>query len=158
MSEPFKIKYDRNRFPIRQRREDGTLGCRGCGAAIPKGRKTWCSKACVDRYDPFRVLVAVRKRDGDVCQLCGLDCRKAKAHWLRQKPSHYTRDTTWDEWRWKKPPAAEYDHILPFSEGGLTVLENMRTLCAHCHRAVTAAWRKKRVKAEISSQPNEGGL
>lgn len=146
MSEPFRIKYDRSRFPVRQLRDDGTYGCRGCGGVIPKGRRAWCSKACADRYDPFRVLIAVRKRDGDVCKICGLDCRKARAHWLRQKPAFYTGDLSYDDWRRKKPPAAEYDHVKPFSEGGLTVLENMRTLCAPCHRAVTAAWRRNKTK------------
>jgi 5-methylcytosine-specific restriction endonuclease McrA len=44
----------------------------------------------------------------------------------------------WRAWRRAKPKKPEYDHIVPFSEGGLTVLENMRTLCRPCHKARTA--------------------
>ena len=37
----------------------------------------------------------------------------------------------------------EMDHIIPFSEGGLTVIENVRTLCALCHKKRTQQWRAK---------------
>lgn len=38
----------------------------------------------------------------------------------------------------------EMDHIIPFSEGGLTVLENVRTLCILCHKKRTKKWHKDR--------------
>lgn len=40
----------------------------------------------------------------------------------------------------------EMDHIIPYSEGGLTVLNNVRTLCCLCHKQRTAKWRKERKK------------
>jgi hypothetical protein len=42
----------------------------------------------------------------------------------------------------------EMDHIVPFSEGGLTVLENVRTLCVVCHKKRTKKWHKDRKKQE----------
>ncbi len=141
------VTYDRARFPKRQKRADGTWGCRGCGGEIPKGRKTWCSHKCVKTYEPASVLIAVRARDKDVCQLCGFDCAKAKREWRKLLFELGLQE----HWYWRKempprPPNPEYDHITPFSEGGLTILENMRTLCAPCHRKVTREWRAKRVK------------
>lgn len=38
----------------------------------------------------------------------------------------------------------EMDHIIPFSEGGVTVLENVRTLCVVCHKKRTKQWHKDR--------------
>jgi len=132
----FVIKYDRARFPEQQLRPDGTWGCRGCGGAIPKGRHSWCSDPCYNRYCPRMVMAAVRQRDHDICSACGRDCKAERAEWKSRR---------WDpDWLKRKPPRAEYDHIIPFSEGGLTVLENMRTLCALCHKAETNKWRKQK--------------
>lgn len=143
----FKIIYE-NRFPVRQRRPDGTWGCRGCGSAIPKGRQTWCSSECNRRYDPRMVLREVVKRDKGFCQICGFDSHGEKKKWHERKPS---RQYAWYspeyiEWI-KQEPLIEYDHITPFSEGGLTVVENMRTLCRSCHVTRTGEWRKMRSKS-----------
>lgn len=40
----------------------------------------------------------------------------------------------------------DMDHIIPYSEGGLTILENVRTLCCPCHKKRTAEWRRNRNK------------
>lgn len=101
--------YGKSRFP----KIPGNGLCRGCHQPVPKGRQTWCSNACYDRFCPRRVLFYVRQRDKHVCQICG-------------------ERVTGRE---------EYDHIIPFSEGGLTVLENMRTLCHPCHVERTKQWR-----------------
>jgi len=55
-------------------------------------------------------------------------------------PSHACRD-----W-W------EMDHVTPYSEGGLTVLENVRTLCIPCHKKRTKKWHKDR------KQPNSPSI
>jgi predicted nucleic acid-binding Zn ribbon protein len=56
----YKIIYDKARFPKKQRRLDGTYGCRGCGKDIPKGRESWCSSECYNLYEPSRVINAVK--------------------------------------------------------------------------------------------------
>lgn len=38
----------------------------------------------------------------------------------------------------------EMDHVIPYSEGGLTVLENVRTLCLPCHKKRTKKWHRER--------------
>lgn len=148
----YKIIYDKSRFPKRQRREDGTYGCRGCGSDIPKGRKSWCSKKCYNTFEPSRVIHAVKLRDKGICQMCSFDIETALKAWQhrywersRQSGQDYA---TWPEWKSAnpKPPKANYDHIIPFSEGGMTILENMRTLCEPCHKERTKKWHKERKK------------
>lgn len=129
--------------------------CRGCRGPIKeKHRRTWCSQACKDKYDPYLVKQAVIKRDKHVCQRCGLDIGKAMKEWREaQRPLEFNDAY----WKWHKShrramPREEYDHIIPFSEGGLTVLENMRTLCRPCHVAVTAEWRKRKAAERKAKQ------
>jgi 5-methylcytosine-specific restriction endonuclease McrA len=92
------------------------------------------------------VKIAVRQRDKDVCATCGYDCRAARKEWVRlchEKNLHTRSFAAMDLACHRKP---EYDHIIPFSEGGLTVVENMRTLCSACHKTRTAEWRKTKTK------------
>lgn len=148
----FQIQYGRSRFPIRQKRDDGTFGCRGCGSDIPKGRQTWCSSACVEKHEPRSVLEAVRKRDKGVCQRCSFDLSAARKEWRLRKPDSYGHEyRTW----LREEPQEEYDHIIPFSEGGLTVLENMRTLCHKCHVQVTTEWRRSKKRNGQSQIQNQ---
>ena len=141
----FKIKYNKARFPIQQKRANGKPGCRGCGGAIPKGRRSWCSQKCVSRFNPATVILEVKKRDREVCDQCGYDYRAARAEWIKQchnaglsLRSYATRKI------FPAPTKIEYDHIIPFSEGGLTVLENMRSLCTPCHKERTRLWHQER--------------
>ena len=57
------------------RRQKGL--CRWCGAAVPKGRFTFCGDACVHewklRTDPGYLREQVFARDRGVCALCGVD-------------------------------------------------------------------------------------
>jgi 5-methylcytosine-specific restriction endonuclease McrA len=114
----------KSRYPS-LKKVDGKYVCRGCGGEVPQGRQTWCSRECYKTHCPQMVNWAVRQRDKGICQICQLPA--------------------------KRP---EYDHIIPFSKGGNTILENMRTLCTPCHKAVTKAFaaqgrlsgsRKKRI-------------
>ncbi len=44
------------------------------------------------------------------------------------------------------------DHIVPVIEGGGECdLDNLRTLCVHCHRVVTAALRARRQAARLGA-------
>jgi 5-methylcytosine-specific restriction protein A len=63
--------------------ETGWLGgkrrpCRHCGAEPPKGRRTFCSDACVDawkvRSNPGYAAQRVLARDKGVCAVCSIDC------------------------------------------------------------------------------------
>jgi 5-methylcytosine-specific restriction endonuclease McrA len=84
-------------------------------------------------------------RDCGVCAGCGLDTEslrkdfrkldyRARRQFLKEwKLSETARRSLWDA-----------DHIIPVAEGGGECdLANMRTLCLKCHRAATAALRKR---------------
>jgi 5-methylcytosine-specific restriction endonuclease McrA len=66
---------------------------------------------------------------------------------LRDSPERLAALAEYNEahraWR-KARPRIEYDHIIPFSEGGLTLVENMRVLCRKCHKSRTALWRAEK--------------
>lgn len=141
---PYQITYNRSRFPECKKREDGTFGCRGCGGDIPKGRLTWCSKKCCDTFHPAFVISNVRKRDNEICALCNRDMKVQKRDWMKLKPDY--RQSGWavhQQWL-RECPNVNYDHIVPFSEGGMTVLENIRTLCEPCHKKRTKDWHRDR--------------
>jgi Restriction endonuclease len=135
--EALKPVYGRGRYPKFRKSEDGKKLCRGCGADVPKGRQSWCSTACYTKYEPASVKHQVRQRDKGICQMCNVK--------TRDHPS--IRKWEVSDAERLAAPKAEYDHIVPFSEGGLTVLENMRTLCNPCHKKRTAEWRKLRKRA-----------
>lgn len=163
----FVIIYE-NRFPIQQRRADGSWGCRGCGGVIPKGRQTWCSTECVTTYHPAHVIFAAKQRDKEICSACGYDARTAQAAWWRERAEidklfRGTWTANWKPedpppdnseyhrrfWEWQgkeKPRKIEYDHVIPFSEGGLTILKNIRSLCSECHKERTKCWHSERKK------------
>lgn len=123
--------------------------CRWCRAEVPKGRRTFCSGACVHewklRTDPGYLREQVFARDRGVCAKCGVDTvtlrndmrkldfaarRQFLKKWnLREK----FRKSLWDA-----------DHIVPVAEGGGQCdLSNMRTLCLLCHAEATAALRRR---------------
>lgn len=59
------------------------------------------------RYLPRDIMLKVVRRDNQICQVC----------------YKYVRD---DE--------IEFDHIIPYSKGGPTTVENIRLLCRSCNR------------------------
>lgn len=138
--QPTVIRYGTGRFPVQQKKGH----CRGCGASLPKGRSGWCCRICYGRFEPAQVLISVRLRDKDVCSNCGYDSKAEREKWVKkcwEEKIHWRSHEATSKSTWKKP---EYDHIKPFSEGGLTILENMRTLCSSCHKSRTAEWHKSR--------------
>lgn len=158
-----------NRYPRKKKGPDGKLVCRGCGGSIPKGRYTWCSLECYKTHCPAEVIAAVKQRDKGVCQLCGVDTKRATEVWRNEKPKQPDYNTIHNVWpydyagylltpeykayyvaleSWNAAcPKPEYDHIIPFSEGGPTTLDNMRTLCCVCHTKRTAEWRRGRSRS-----------
>lgn len=64
--------------------------CSWCGTTdIPIGRKTWCSKKCVDEYlfrsDPSAIRKAVYKRDRGICATCGCDATAEFKAWSKNR-------------------------------------------------------------------------
>ena len=119
--------------------------CRWCGATVPKGRFTFCGDACVHewklRTDPGYLRAEVLARDHGVCAQCGVDTEalrrnKRKLDWASRK--QFEKDWGRRRHLW------DADHIVPVAEGGGECdLANMRTLCLKCHRAATAALRRR---------------
>lgn len=69
---------------------DGTKLCKcGCGQAVPKGRLSWASQACVDRWmianHSQHARRAVFKRDRGICSVCGRNADLAKRRHYRAK-------------------------------------------------------------------------
>ncbi len=79
-------------------RERGT--CTWCGAAVGKGRRSWCSQRCVDEFrshcDPQYVLARINRwANGGCksawrvlrCESCGLDvnARACAARWMQKR-------------------------------------------------------------------------
>lgn len=135
MSLPIYNKH--SRFPVQPKK--GL--CRGCHGPVPKGRRTWCSLECDRKFNPQEVRHACWKRD-KACQIC-----------LVPIPTFRLRYRTWQEEKLgiPKPIKWQMDHIVPFSEGGLTVLENVRCLCEACHKLRTKQWHKDR-KATLTTE------
>jgi len=129
---------------VNQRRQKGI--CRWCGAAVPKGRFTFCNDSCVHewrlRTDPGYLREHVFARDRGVCAQCGLDTEalrkdKRKLDWAARR--QFERECGRRRQFW------DADHIIPVAEGGGECdLSNMRTLCLKCHLAATAALRQRR--------------
>ena len=59
------------------------------------------------RSIPRQVMLQVVRRDNHVCQLC------------------YT---------YVPDDQLEFDHVIPFSKGGATTVQNLRLLCRACNR------------------------
>ena len=123
--------------------------CTWCGAVVPAGRRTWCSKECVEAFrlehDWQHIRRRVHERDGGICAVCGADCdrinRLARTlRWRDREAYRYLRDFYrtighhdvfyFSQW--------QADHIVERVRGGGHELENLRTLCLECHKRETA--------------------
>jgi len=152
---------DRKSVP---RGENGRGLCRWCNLEVPRGRFTFCSAFCVHewklRSQPGYLREQVFLRDQGVCAQCAVDTISAARalkysrgsrrqellrHWgLRTR----SRKSLWDA-----------DHILPVSEGGGECdLDNIRTLCLHCHRVATGELRERRRLAKTTIRNQDASL
>ena len=146
------------RYP-KKVKKDGQMMCRGCGKPVPPERQTWCSRQCYETRCPQMVRWAVFQRDKGVCAICGRDTNAiAKA----LKELRWSDRTAYFEYHTKlkslgfKPHQSlwEGDHIIPHSQGGEYVLENIRTLCVPCHKKETAKLAAQNaLKRKIAKQP-----
>ena len=62
------------------------------------------------RYIPRDIMLKVVRRDNHICQIC-----------FKYVPDH----------------EIEFDHVIPFSKGGPTTVDNLRLLCRECNRKKT---------------------
>ncbi len=114
--------------------------CRWCGGEVPKGRYTFCSPACVHewklRTDPGYLREKVFERDRGVCALCGVDTEELRKN--KRKLDWAARRAFEKEWG-RRRHLWDADHIVPVARGGGECgLDNLRTLCLKCHRAITS--------------------
>jgi 5-methylcytosine-specific restriction protein A len=133
--------------------------CRWCSVEVPKDRRSFCSAECVHawrlRSSPAYLRDAVLKRDGGVCARCTVDTLDAYRMLRRARGSR--RNALLQVWglqNMQRKSLWDADHIVPVIEGGGECdLSNLRTLCIHCHRVVTAALRARLPQARVA-KPN----
>ena len=155
---------------LRKRLDRPKRHCTWCGEPVGKGRRTWCSDDCyrefASRCDPQTIRRQVGGRDKGVCAECGVDtdahkklmkatvtrmqafyglfdvhsfARRKGRRWL---PCRCPACTIEDQFAW------EADHIVPVIEGGgLTGIDNFRTLCLACHKRASAELAARRAAA-----------
>jgi 5-methylcytosine-specific restriction enzyme A len=82
-------------FDGKPRLANGRWPCRWCGGEVPKGRRRWCSDACVQEFTVRRgsgwVRRLVAERDRGVCAVCGLDTRRLERIMGHLDRGHYHR-------------------------------------------------------------------
>lgn len=118
--------------------------CRECGTEVPKGRRSFCSKECVDRWrvrtDPGYARLLVFRRDKGICAQCGTDTMEGL-----KRPRARGTGHLW-----------QADHIVPVVEGGGECsIENLRTLCTACHQRETNELRARLSEARKVEKAEE---
>ena len=77
---------------------------------IPENNSTSSFKHKTKRDPSDRLKVQVLMRDGNRCRICGVECSGGLHN-------------------------IHFDHIIPWSKGGETTLENLQVLCSACNEA-----------------------
>jgi 5-methylcytosine-specific restriction protein A len=145
---------------------NGRRLCCWCGTEVPKGKRRWCSQACVDDYLSTKghahLMGRIFQRDKGVCAACGLDAQKFEnefrkiqhelrvRHPLRGYTTNIlellgwtTHNCFWDA-----------DHILERHDGGPNTLANLQTLCQLCHKRKTREFAARRARRRrLALQP-----
>jgi len=139
----------------KRKNDNGKWLCRWCGSELTGRKTSWCGPQCSDevfiRCWPGHASFMVWQRDRGICSNCGLDTEKRRDTLLKIRRRFGFEIFNAIQMRYRKlgfPPVYqswwEADHIIPVSEGGGQCgLNNYRTLCVPCHKAETAALRKR---------------
>ncbi len=132
--------------------------CRSCGKVVPKGRRSWCNKACEQEAGikawPSMARHLVFKRDHGICARCGIDaaaldeavkffypCVYRGGHWLgRDLYVVFLRANGLRLFRshWE----AHHKHAV-IEGGGECGLDGYETLCWRCHPKETGQLRRR---------------
>jgi 5-methylcytosine-specific restriction endonuclease McrA len=119
--------------------------CRWCKGVVSGRRRTFCSDVCVHewrlRSSASYLRECVFERDAGVCAVCRVDTHRQRKRIMRLPFAQRMREIRALQERGvihkRRKSWWEADHIRPVVEGGDSSLDNMRTLCIPCHRAVT---------------------
>ena len=128
-------------------------GCNWCGAALTGRAKRWCPRprnddlnyhwpsACMLAYAGYwyarpAFQRAVLIRDHFTCQACG-----AKPAIITPYPRPIERPNL---------GALHIDHVVPFSRGGATTIDNLQVLCVSCN--LTKGNQPDRLEAKLAQQ------
>ena len=124
--------------------------CYHCGVDAERMRKRYehaCKWEMPSQYSYFRDGVFQREQYDRAVKI-------SLRHERRWREAAKKRITTLRTAGWPNHACRDWwemDHIAPFSEGGLTILENVRTLCVVCHKKRTKKWHADR-KQPISQE------
>eukprot|EP00850_Spirogloea_muscicola_P002849 SM000011S19027 [mRNA] locus=s11:399749:406722:- [translate_table: standard] len=138
----------------------------------------FCSRVCyveyLSRTSPRYLRQALFQMERGVCSLCHLDCHSLVVSLKGMKCEVLRREAVLQqapafascphllEKLVESPEegrAWHADHILPVSEGGGQCgVENLRTLCVVCHKAITQVQAKKRAKLRKKENPTSSIL
>ena len=155
--------------------------CTWCGGHARKPRRTWCSEACFQAYTailPSTCASLAYSRDRGICQLCGVDTIRITSLFLKFRQRWMTATTPDETQEWKAVfetfaahvvdlgfrlkrdhirNMTEGDHIIPVVRGGgLTGVENYRTVCVPCHTAETRKLNKTLMHERRKQQKRAG--
>ena len=139
-----RLKYDASN-------PDGV--CRWCQGPVQLPRRTFCNDACVHEYlirsNNRYMRECIWERDRGTCSACNVRTSRIGKAILNATNSEEERELRLaysvpprrKVWRSKFCSAVfDVDHIQPVVEGGGQCgLDNLRTLCLACHKAVTWA-------------------
>ena len=135
------VRHPKPELPYEGQKGKGK--CVRCGKAREKGRKKWCSDACLKAYYRDRGFtyrqdaIAENKRLNNgklVCVACGIECLEHEPYVVYNEQLGRYVDGEPEEF----DRVAEVVHVKRLAVGGTHELSNLRVLCRPCHRAKTA--------------------
>lgn len=115
------IYFSPNQYQYLSQFDSEDIGCKVYGHTCPffisqSGATETKEPRRQGRYLPREVMLKVVRRDNHVCQVC----------------FKYVPDNE-----------VEFDHIIPYSKGGPTTVDNIRLLCRSCNREKSDSFDEK---------------